>query len=661
MFKMPDHIRRDRARALSSRVLALLLFLGCHGSAWAAGPVTNASLASFTTALAGGGNVTLSFDNGTIVTSNTFLITTDTVIDASGRLNVAISGSGSTNRLFDVAAGVTFTINNVTLTGGKSFGNNGVSGANGANDPNVGNPGANGGNGANGLGGAIRNLGTSILINCTFTNNSAVGGAGGNGGNGGTGDFRGGDGGSGGNGGAGNGGAIYNSGTILLTNCTFAANNATGGSAGLGGTNGSAGALKGNGGAGNIGAGAGLYNLGAATVINCVFYNHAALGGSGTQAGNRNGASNGNDGQKGADALGGGICNFGTDTVINCTFFGNQVKGGNGGNGGNGDFTAGKGGNGGNGFGGGLYSTVFVGVTNCTFSGNGANGGTNGVTGTVGNPSANGSPGLSRGDNISNNGGTFRFKNSILAQGSNGVSSFGTIIDQGNNISSDGSPIFTQMGSALGSFNNLGPKLAALANNGGPTLTMALLTNSPAINAGDDAAALPFDQRGAARLGRSDIGAFESAPLLFTISGQITAGTAPLAGVTIATDSSSTLSDANGNYTLVNLVAGSHTVTPQPVGFFNPTNRIITVPANATGINFTAITNIGTQTVVTTTNQTFQIAFQTLPNLTNLIQASTDLTNWQTIATNVAGTNGIWLFTDPSTNFPARFFRAVVP
>jgi len=78
-----------------------------------------------------GGNVTLSFDNGTIVTSNTFLITTDTVIDASGRLNVAISGSGSTNRLFDVAAGVTFTINNVTLTGGKSFGNNGVSGANG--------------------------------------------------------------------------------------------------------------------------------------------------------------------------------------------------------------------------------------------------------------------------------------------------------------------------------------------------------------------------------------------------------------------------------------------------------------------------------------------------------------------------------------------------
>jgi len=141
------------------------------------------------------------------------------------------------------------------------------------------------------------------------------------------------------------------------------------------------------------------------------------LGGSGTQAGNRNGASNGNDGQKGADALGGGICNSALIPSSTARFFGNQVKGGNGGNGGNGDFTAGKGGNGGNGYGGGLYSTAFVGVTNCTFSGNGANGGTNGVTGTVGNPSANGSPGLSReGDNISNNGGTFRFKNSILAK-----------------------------------------------------------------------------------------------------------------------------------------------------------------------------------------------------------------------------------------------------
>ena len=59
------------------------------------------------------------------------------------------------------------------------------------------------------------------------------------------------------------------------------------------------------------------------------------------------------------------------------------------------------------------------------------------------------------------------------------------------------------------------PHLAALANNGGPTQTMALLAGSPAINAGSNAlvAALPNDQRGAgfSRIagGTVDIGAFE--------------------------------------------------------------------------------------------------------------------------------------------------------
>lgn len=62
------------------------------------------------------------------------------------------------------------------------------------------------------------------------------------------------------------------------------------------------------------------------------------------------------------------------------------------------------------------------------------------------------------------------------------------------------------------------PLLAPLADNGGPTLTHALLPGSPAINAGDPSLgnAPEFDQRGApfARIaeGRIDIGAFESQP-----------------------------------------------------------------------------------------------------------------------------------------------------
>jgi hypothetical protein len=51
--------------------------------------------------------------------------------------------------------------------------------------------------------------------------------------------------------------------------------------------------------------------------------------------------------------------------------------------------------------------------------------------------------------------------------------------------------------------------LGTLANNGGPTKTVALQSGSPAINAGDDNLAPVTDQRGYPRAGVSDIGAFE--------------------------------------------------------------------------------------------------------------------------------------------------------
>jgi hypothetical protein len=57
------------------------------------------------------------------------------------------------------------------------------------------------------------------------------------------------------------------------------------------------------------------------------------------------------------------------------------------------------------------------------------------------------------------------------------------------------------------------PLLDALADNGGPTFTMALMPGSPAIDAGNNVAHLDFDQRGpgyARSIGlRADIGAFE--------------------------------------------------------------------------------------------------------------------------------------------------------
>jgi hypothetical protein len=52
------------------------------------------------------------------------------------------------------------------------------------------------------------------------------------------------------------------------------------------------------------------------------------------------------------------------------------------------------------------------------------------------------------------------------------------------------------------------PLLEPLADNGGPTLTHALQSGSPAINRGDPAAP-PQDQRGYGRMGVPDVGAFE--------------------------------------------------------------------------------------------------------------------------------------------------------
>ena len=72
-----------------------------------------------------------------------------------------------------------------------------------------------------------------------------------------------------------------------------------------------------------------------------------------------------------------------------------------------------------------------------------------------------------------------------------------------------------------GDIRNTNPQIGPLADNGGPTKTMALLPNSPAIDAGNDANAPPRDQRGYLRNGTSDIGAFEFDGIIPTQLGNI--------------------------------------------------------------------------------------------------------------------------------------------
>ncbi len=83
----------------------------------------------------------------------------------------------------------------------------------------------------------------------------------------------------------------------------------------------------------------------------------------------------------------------------------------------------------------------------------------------------------------------------------------------GHNIDGDGTCGFTGPGDQTG----VDPLVGPLADNGGQTLTHALLDGSPAIDRGDDGACPPLDQRGTARPADGDgvggavcdIGAFE--------------------------------------------------------------------------------------------------------------------------------------------------------
>ena len=122
---------------------------------------------------------------------------------------------------------------------------------------------------------------------------------------------------------------------------------------------------------------------------------------------------------------------------------------------------------------------------------------------------------------ISNNGG----KNCVTVPGA-------ALIREGNNVSDDdtcGGPSEIIIAD---------PKLGALASNGGPTMTHALLTGSPAINTGASCSVL-VDQRYAPRDSKCDIGAFEF--MNFTT-------------VTITIDPSSALTLNNGWATLTGTV-----------------------------------------------------------------------------------------------------------
>lgn len=252
---------------------------------------------------------------------------------------------------------------------------------------------------------------------------------------------------------------------------------------------------------------------------------------------------------------GGGIANYGDLFLTNSTVSGNTANGG----------VSEQG------LGGGIYAGVdsssHLTLTNSTISNNRSTGKGGGV----------------RQDDSE----TTTIQNSIIAGNTSILTNekdvSGAFTSHGNNL----------IGNTTGSIGwiasdllNLDPILAPLADNGGTTLTHALLPGSPAIDAGNNSVAidpqnqmpLTTDQRGFLRFygGTVDIGAYEEQPLITgsITYGNVTSSPTPrfVSGVLLTAAGSPTVSAASradGTYTLGGFGSGAYTITPSKTGGAN--------------------------------------------------------------------------------------------
>lgn len=342
--------------------------------------------------------------------------------------------------------------------------------------------------GADARGGGIYSYGFSAtIINCTFSNNAAKGGTAPAAINTQT----------GGPGGSALGGALFSAFGLKIYNSTFTNNLAVGGDGGA--IPSYPYTLGGNGGAASAGA---IQTAGSSVILNSLINSNKSIGGNGGISG-----ANVNNAGNGGNALGGGILIYDLK-MANTTIIDNTVAGGGGRIGGNASA-------------GGIRSgSDQSSVVNSTITGNSAAGGTGVQSNGTGEAGGVG--------NASNNGQSSNFSNNIVAENSapaapdvqgNFVNSFNNLIGKGEGATGLTNGVNGNLAGTNSSPVN--PLLAALGNNGGITKTRALLSGSPAINAGNnsrtlnpiDSQILQFDQRGFERItpsgGTVDIGAFE--------------------------------------------------------------------------------------------------------------------------------------------------------
>jgi hypothetical protein len=406
-----------------------------------------------------------------------------TIALTSGELaithNLAITGPGATNLTVSAPgaySGRVFHILGGTVSiSGLTISGGGVAGADGTSASR---------GGGNGEGGGIFNSGTLTLTNCTVTQNFAQGGNG----------FADNSDNAIGNGGGGYGGGIYNdnSGSLTLVNCLVANNVARGGGGGIT-TNVISYGLGGGGGGG------GVFSSGTVCgLAGCTLFNNDAIGG---------GGAGGGPGDGGGISVHDGL-------LVNCTIVTNLAEYG-GADGGSGSGSEGDA----NGGGVEAATTGSTGVTinSCTIQGNQA-------------VSATGSEASGGGLAVFNNA-PLTLENTIVSGNSTliyfadsgGWDVSGTVTSGGYNFigqtdgTSAGWVASDQTGTTV---TPIDPQLGPLQDNGGPTFTLALPATSPAVNQGKSFG-LTTDQRGlprpfsypgvasAAGGDGSDIGAYE--------------------------------------------------------------------------------------------------------------------------------------------------------
>ena len=209
----------------------------------------------------------------------------------------------------------------------------------------------------------------------------------------------------------------------------------------------------------DVGLGGGVYNAASATLTlnRCTFRNNTAL------------------------LYGGGVYTEGACNATNCTFTANTALRGGGVI---------------------LRGSASISLRNCTITNNSATDGSS-------------SPGFGGGGLFCEGGAAQHLiANCIVAGNSatNDPDARGNYTSQGHNLIGivDDATGFGANGDQLG----VNAQLQSFGNHGGPIDTWSLLSNSPAINAGDNSLAPATDQRGYGRTGTSDIGAYEFKGLL---------------------------------------------------------------------------------------------------------------------------------------------------